>query len=155
MKKMICFDLDGTLADLYSVENWLAKLHNENPEPYEVAKPLVNILELNTILNTLVARGWEIRVISWLAKDSTEHYKEMVRKAKLEWLARYEIPYSKAHLIAYGTTKANCVRKVADMAILVDDNEQVRKGWTLGPTINAKAAGWLEALKSLQAKAKP
>ena len=25
--KMICWDLDGTLANLYNVDNWLSKLH--------------------------------------------------------------------------------------------------------------------------------
>ena len=46
MLKMICFDMDGTIADLYGVENWLDMLRNYNPTPYEVAKPMWNMTEL-------------------------------------------------------------------------------------------------------------
>ena len=35
--KMICFDMDGTIADLYAVENWLPMLRAFDPTPYEVA----------------------------------------------------------------------------------------------------------------------
>ena len=31
MNKMICFDMDGTIADLYSVDGWLDYLRAENP----------------------------------------------------------------------------------------------------------------------------
>ena len=40
-------------------------------------------------------------------------------------------------MVKYGTTKANCTRHISGFQILVDDNEKVRKGWTLGDTINA------------------
>lgn len=149
MKKMICFDMDGTIANLYGVENWLEKIRNENPEPYRVAKPLVNIDELNEILINLAAKGWEIRVISWLAKDSSESYKEEVRKAKMEWLTKNHFFFDVAHLVEYGTTKANCVRKYANPAILIDDDAKVRSGWTLGGTIDPTKENWLEILKSL------
>ena len=36
-----------------------------------------------------------------------------------------------------GATKANCTRKHGGFQVLADDNEQVRKGWHLGNTINA------------------
>lgn len=31
--KMICFDMDGTIADLYAVPNWLDKLRAEDASP--------------------------------------------------------------------------------------------------------------------------
>ena len=40
-------------------------------------------------------------------------------------------------MVRYGTTKANCTRKIGGIQILVDDNEKVRKGWRLGDTIDA------------------
>jgi hypothetical protein len=40
-------------------------------------------------------------------------------------------------LVKYGTTKANCTRKLGGFQILVDDNEKIRQGWNLGSTINA------------------
>ena len=51
MKKMLCFDMDGTIADLYGVDGWLKDLMNKNPHPYTIAKPLCDMEELNTVLN--------------------------------------------------------------------------------------------------------
>ena len=139
MKKMICFDMDGTIADLYGVDGWLKDLMNENPRPYTIAKPLCNMEELNTVLNKLIEQGWEIRVISWLAKDSSNSYKAAVRDAKRSWLFKYNFPAHKVHLVEYGTTKANCVRRHFEPGIsnfiLIDDNKSVRDGWHLGETI--------------------
>lgn len=137
MNRTIVFDMDGTIADFYGVENWLIEIRNESTKPYEIAEPLYNIETLNTILELLKMSGWRIVVTSWLAKDSTKEYKEKVRKAKLEWLKKYDFPFDEIHLVQYGTTKANCTRRLGGFQILVDDNEKVRKGWTLGDTINA------------------
>jgi hypothetical protein len=57
--------------------------------------------------------------------------------AKLEWLEMHNFPFDEVHMVKYGTTKANCTRHYGGFQILVDDNEKVRKGWTLGDTINA------------------
>ena len=134
---MIVFDMDGTIADLYGVENWLTDLRNSNPRPYVIAKPIYDMDLLNAILNALKENGWEVVVTSWLAKDSTRAYDKEVRKAKREWLIRHNFPFDEIHLVKYGTTKANCTRKKGGFQIIVDDNEQVRNGWTLGGTINA------------------
>jgi len=39
--KAIYFDMDGTIADFYSVENWLEDLRMENVAPYILAKPML------------------------------------------------------------------------------------------------------------------
>ena len=137
MKKILVFDMDGTIADLYGVKGWLEDLKAENPRPYIMAKPMYDMNELNEILNILIDMGWDIIVTTWLAKDSTKDYKEKVKKAKIEWLDRYNFPYSKIHAVKYGTTKANCTRNIGGYQILIDDNEKVRGGWKLGDTINA------------------
>ena len=137
MTKMIVFDMDGTIANLYGVENWLDMLRAEDPTPYAIAEPMYDMEELANVLNNLKTLGWTIAVTSWLAMGSTKEYDEMVRNAKREWLARHNFPVDEIHLVKYGTTKANCTRGKADYQILVDDNEKVRKGWTLGDTINA------------------
>ena len=124
--------MDGTIADFYGVENWLIEIRNESVKPYELAKPLYDMETLNIILEFLKMSGWRIVVTSWLAKDSTKEYKDKVRKAKLEWLKKYDFPFDEIHLVQYGTTKANCTRRIGGFQVLVDDNEKVRKGWTLG-----------------------
>lgn len=138
MAKVLVFDMDGTIADLYGVKGWLEDLRAYNPRPYVKAKPLYDMDALNGILNALKEQGWTIAVTTWLAKDSTKAYDDEVRKAKLEWLEKYDFPYDEIHLVKYGTTKANCTRKLGLGQILVDDNEKVRKGWKLGDTINAQ-----------------
>ena len=137
MDKILVFDMDGTIADLYGVENWLADLRSENPRPYILAKPLYDMDSLNIILELLKEQGWKIVVTSWLAKNSSALYDEVVREAKRMWLNKYNFPFDEIHLVKYGTTKANCTRKLGGFQILVDDNEKVRNGWTLGDTINA------------------
>lgn len=138
MKKMIVFDMDGTIADLYGVENWLTDIENENTRPYEQASPLYDMNELCNILNLLKARNWKIVVTTWLAKNGSKEYNKATAYAKKEWLAKHNFPYDEIHCVKYGTTKANCTRNKADFQILIDDNKKVRDGWTLGTTVNAK-----------------
>ena len=42
-EKSIYFDMDGTIANLFEVENWLPMLRAYNPAPYEQAKVMVNM----------------------------------------------------------------------------------------------------------------
>ena len=137
MKRTLVFDMDGTIANFYGVQGWLEDIRNENPRPYIVAEPLYNMDILISILILLKLQGWEIVVTSWLAKGSTKKFDKLTRTAKREWLEKYNFPFDEIHLVKYGTTKANCTRKNGGFQILVDDNEQVRKGWNLGDTIDA------------------
>ena len=137
MNKVIVFDMDGTIADFYGVEGWLDDLNASNPRPYEVAKPLVDMVVLNELLKLLKAQGWTICVTSWLSNGSSKDFDKLVRIAKRNWLAKYDFPYDEIHLVKYGTTKANCTRHHKGYQVLVDDNASVRKGWNLGHTINA------------------
>ena len=134
-EKEIVFDMDGTIADLYGVENWLDMLRNENPLPYEIASPMYNMKNLAYILNALKEQGWIITVTSWLAMNSSKEYKKLVRQAKREWLEKWHFPYDEIHLVQYGTPKHRVTK--ADRHILVDDNENVRNAWN-GETINAQ-----------------
>ena len=135
--KTLVFDMDGTLADTYGVDGWLKMLRAEDPTPYIKAKPLYDMVLLTAILWVLKNDGWRIAITSWLSKGSTPEYDAEVRQAKIDWLRRYDFPYDEIHLVKYGTTKANCTRKLGGFQILIDDNENVRKGWTLGDAIDA------------------
>ena len=137
MKKVLVFDMDGTIANLYGVENWLSDLRAENPRPYREAEPMYNMELLNVILEEFKRLGWIIAVTSWLSMNSTKEYDKLVRREKIDWLDRVSFPYDEIHLVKYGTTKAECTRKYGGFQVLVDDNEKVRKGWTLGDTIDA------------------
>lgn len=148
-KKLICFDLDGTLANLYGVPDWLPKLRAEDPSPYEDAKPLVDMTKLSEVLQLLQQAGFEIAVITWLSKNSSEDYKAAVREAKRAWLQKYGFVYDHFHGVQYGATKADSVREKASAAILIDDDAKVRKGWHLGPAIDPNEVDVIEWLENL------
>ena len=75
----IWFDMDGTIADLYGVENWLEMLINSDPTPYAVAKPLVNMNILARYLNRLQKIGYKIGILTAVAKNATAPYAEEIK----------------------------------------------------------------------------
>ena len=147
MNKILVFDMDGTIVDLYGVEGWLDDLHARNVRPYAEARPLVDMAELRNILLQLQDFGWHVVVTSWLAKDSTKAYDNAVRIVKHDWLDTFDFPYNELHFVKYGTTKANCTRKYGGRQVLFDDNEKVRNGWHLGEAISE--VDMMEYLKGL------
>ena len=70
MNKVLVFDMDGTIANLYGVDNWLGMLRAFNPTPYAIAEPMYDMDKLVGLLNTLKKNGWRIAVTSWLSKES-------------------------------------------------------------------------------------
>ena len=128
MKQTIFFDMDGTIADLYGVENWLDYLIAKNPLPYEVAKPLVRLSTLARYLNKLQAQGFRIGIISWLSKDSNHIYDELVTYTKIKWLEKHlaSVQFNEIHIVDYGTPK-ELFSNGND--ILFDDEENNRNNW--------------------------
>ena len=149
MLKMICFDMDGTIANLYGVENWLPMLHAFDPTPYEIAEPMWDMAELADLLHKAQTLGIEIRIITWLSKETTTEYDKAVRMAKQNWLAEQNFPFDHFHGVAYGATKADSIRRYADYAILFDDNRKVRNGWHMGAAIDPTAIDIIEYLENL------
>ena len=82
MKKAIYFDMDGTIANLYGVKNWLPMLRASNPTPYRTAKVMVNMSQLARVLNRLQKQGYHIGIVSWLSKGGTDEYGKQVDQAK-------------------------------------------------------------------------
>jgi hypothetical protein len=126
----INFDMDGTIADLYGVENWLDYLIAENTLPYEVARPLVRLNHLARRLNTLQRNGYNIAVISWLSKSGTEEYNRAVTEVKMAWLKKHlpSVEWDRVTIVPYGTPKENFCNNPLD--ILFDDEERNRNNWT-------------------------
>ena len=126
----INFDMDGTIADLYGVENWLDDLIASNTRPYEIAKPLLNLSALARRLNTLQRQGYRIAIISWLSKSGTAEYNKAVTKAKIDWLTTHlaSVRFDEIHIVEYGTPKQNFLHNPTD--ILFDDEEKNRLAWT-------------------------
>lgn len=125
----ICFDMDGTIADLYGVENWLECIQNRDTKPYETAKVMVNMQVLARLLNKLQKKGYEVGIISWLAKSGTEEYNARIAQAKRAWLNRHltSVTFNFIEIVNYGTDKNVVLRNVDD--ILFDDEEHNRTTW--------------------------
>ena len=144
--------MDGTLASLYSVPDWLDLLRAYDPLPYKIAAPMWDMARLTGLLRQFQKEGIEVNIVTWLSMESTPEYDRATREAKKEWLDRYNFPYDHFHGVKYGATKANSVRKRlhdGDEAILIDDNAKVREGWHLGATIDPTAENIIEVLKKL------
>lgn len=126
--RRIYFDMDGTIANLYGVNNWLEYLQNEDSTPYKNAKPLINMNSLARILNRLQKSGFEIGIISWLAKNSSTYYDNEVTKAKIKWLNNHlkSVKFNEIIIVPYGTPKESFATK---NDILFDDEEQNRNNW--------------------------
>lgn len=136
--RCLVFDMDGTIADLYAVPNWLEYLKAESPYPYANALPFYDMARLAEIVLQLKQLDYRIIITSWLSKQASTEYKKKIREAKKDWLNRYNFPYDELHIVQYGTPKSNCTRKYKCPQILIDDEQKNLKTWKHGDTINAR-----------------
>lgn len=126
--KTIYWDMDGTMADLYGVKNWLKMLREEKTDPYHNAEPLLNMERITELCQQLQNHGVKIGIISWLAKGATPNYKFFTRWAKIEWLKKHmPIKFDELHFVQYGTPKHAAARD--RNGIIIDDDARVRKNW--------------------------
>lgn len=126
----INFDLDGTLCNLYGVENWLEMLIAEDTTPYTVAEPLLRLCTLARKLNALQRAGYNIAIVSWLSKSGSRAYNDAVTVAKLAWLRKHlpSVNWDRITIVPYGTPKQNFCETPFD--ILFDDEAKNRDNWT-------------------------
>lgn len=126
----IWFDMDGTIADLYAVDGWLADLRAERTRPYEEAKVLLNMSLLARLLHKVQEAGHEVGIISWTSKGGSTWYNARVMAAKYKWLAEHlpSVDWDCVRIVAYGTDK----REVTGGGILFDDEEPNRTNWGSG-----------------------
>lgn len=146
MTTTIFFDMDGTIADLYGVNNWLDYLIASDALPYAIAKPLLRLNSLARVLNRLQREGYRIGIISWLSKSGTEEYNNAVTETKKNWLKKHlaSVHFDEINIVKYGTPKQMFARTEND--ILFDDEEKNRDNWT-GKAFDVNAI--LEILKGM------
>ena len=129
MTTTIWLDMDGTIADLYGVTNWLEMLIAHDPAPYALAAPIIRLSALAKLLNALQRRGFQIGIVSALAKDSDPDYDEMVINAKVGWLTKHlpSVDFDEMRFLPYEGVK-NQVNNGND--ILFDDEQRHHDAWT-------------------------
>jgi len=126
----VCFDMDGTIANLYGVENWLDYLVAEDVKPYREAAVMLNMSALARSLNRIQKNGVKIAVISWTSKCGSAEYNKAVAEVKKAWLKKHlpSVKWDEINVVAYGYNKANFAESAED--VLFDDEEKNRINWT-------------------------
>lgn len=128
MMNTIYFDMDGTIANFYGVENWLEYLENEDVTPYAIAQPLFNFSVFARLLHKLQNSGYRIGIVSWLSKNGSTAYNAQVTATKMMWLEKHlpSVEWDEIKIVNYGTPKST----VVDFdGWLFDDEERNRTEW--------------------------
>ena len=124
MKKQIVYlDMDGTIADLYGIANWLEKLENEIAGLFLECEPFLTEQELQ---NYFPSDKYELRICSMTPLNATKEYCQVVINEKNQWLDKYFPSITHRVYMAYGTNK-NLKNSVNH--ILIDDNETIRQSF--------------------------
>ena len=128
---VFCFDMDGTIADLYAVENWLDALRSLSARPYAEAAPMMNFSALARQLNAAQRKGVKLVIISWASKCCDPVFHADICMAKRNWLAEHlpSVHWDEIHIVPYGTNKAEVCGVTGENFFLFDDEERNRDQW--------------------------
>lgn len=127
--RTIWWDMDGTIANLYGVDNWLPKLRAEDASPYAEAEVMWNMAQLARLMNRVQLMGYKLGIISWTSKGGSDAYNEAVKQAKVAWLNKHlkSVNWDAICIVKYGTPKS--VVMDTDEDILFDDEQPNRDAW--------------------------
>ena len=126
----IWFDMDGTIADLYGVTDWLPAILARDTRPYEIARGIGNLAHIARLLNKARENGHEIGIISWTAKVDDPAYNAKIATAKRKWLHKHlpTVTWNEIKVVRFGTDK----KTATGGGILFDDEEPNRTAWGAG-----------------------
>lgn len=122
---IVWFDMDGTIADLYGVTDWLDALKAEDTRPYREAKG-IKLAQVVKAIRKAQKNGVKFGIVSWLAKGGTKEYGNRVAEEKRRWLKKHmpAVEWDYVDILPYGTPKHENRN-----GILFDDEEANRKAW--------------------------
>lgn len=121
MLPTIALDMDGTIAALYDVPNWLESITNNDATPYYKALELVDCDSLNDLVTLYKAFGGHVCIVSWLCKgELNTAYSSAIQAAKVLWLREHLPAIDDIRIVAYGTPKSTVVKDVRQ-TVLFDD----------------------------------
>ena len=143
MSNIVFFDMDGTIVDLYGVENVFKRLDNGDAAPYAEAKAIPNMI---AELHRYKAEGKKVVIITALGRHpqdaayDTAAMDEATIINKKKWLADNGIVVDGFHAVPYGTDKYEvAVREYGAEGAngtIVDDDDRVLAKW-FGPKVKA------------------
>jgi 5'(3')-deoxyribonucleotidase len=124
MKKQIIYlDMDGTIADLYGIENWLERLRNEVEGLFLQCEPLITESELLVLFPNDI---YELRICSMTPMNASKEYCVKVIEEKNIWLDKHFPSIKKRTYLEYGYNKN--IRNSKNH-ILIDDNKTIRENY--------------------------
>lgn len=127
----VYLDMDGTIADLYNEPNWLENLRTEKQGMFQTLRPMITETRL---IELFPNDKYEVVILSMVPKGATKEYSEIVKQEKNAWIDKHFPSIKKRIYLKYGYNKN---LKNSKNAILIDDNEQIRKcfkGLALNPS---------------------
>lgn len=134
--KSIWFDMDGTIAELYKVKDWLPALRSNDWSVYDRCLPRAHHERINAAVEALIENGWQVGVITWASKGIDFGADlSAIEEIKFNWLCRFfpALADGKFACIPHGYDKAQFMRemdyKPYEVSYLVDDNKEVRAAW--------------------------
>lgn len=130
-KTTVYLDMDGTIANLYGIENWLPRLRNEDTEIFKECEPMISQSKL---LELFPETLYKIVILSMTPKNATQEYCKNVEEQKDIWLDKF---FPKLEKRIYKKYSNNKNLKNSSESILIDDNEEIRnnfRGQALDPT---------------------
>ena len=127
----VLLDMDGTIADLYGIENWLPRLRNSDENIFLECAPMVT---QEVLFETFPQDKFEIKIKSMTPLGATVEYCENVIKQKTQWLKKYFPKIENMAFLEYGEDKKE---KGSRTMYLVDDSEKIRTNFD-GVALNPK-----------------
>lgn len=131
MSKKIFFDLDGTLYNLYEIDNWLDSLQYEDATVFERGDFIGDYERFMNVVKELLAKGFTFGVISWLPMYATPEFEAECAKVKETWVKKYLPFVDEMTFQRYGTPKQNAIQRKAQTMYLLDDSKEVGRVWAI------------------------
>ena len=126
MLPTIALDMDGTIANLYGVRDWLEALQAHDASPYLEADTLTDTDIINALIELYKDAGGHVCVVSWAAKGDIPHtYFTTTQAAKMLWLREHLPAIEDVRIVKYGTPKYLVVKDVKN-TVLFDDEQPNR-----------------------------
>lgn len=123
MKQIVYLDMDGTIADLYGMVDWLENLTNEVKGTFLNCKPFITEEELKSYFPS---EYYELRICSMTPLNASQEYCQVVIEEKNAWLDKFFPSITYRIYLKYGTDKN---LENSENHILIDDNDKIRENY--------------------------
>ena len=125
MNKIVYFDMDGTISDLYGVTNVFKRLDSLDANVYYEAKPIDKYINM---LKEFHNMGYKVVILSCLGMISDKQFDEDTICNKNKWLDEYVGKQYIDERIYIPNTKHK-EQYIKEYGILVDDDTRVLCNW--------------------------